>query len=1132
MVKNIFIIVFLFYALNSKAQTWQELIDLTQDNYAKNELQTSLTFSKKALKKAAKEFGKNHENYAVSLNNLAFLYHKLNQYDEAIAMYKESILLTEIKLGQNNSSYALSLYNLARVYESRKDFDNALKYYFNSLQSLKKSLGIQSNEYVSVYQNLMNMYPSIDTYVNKKDFYEKALELTLLNFGEQDQSYNYIIDKLGDIYFEEENYKKALEMYNKGRYFVEKQTQMLTEDYYYFCNKIIATLEIDNQINQAIIEGKNALENSTKNLYENHFYTGVFQNQLARLYILTGDFHLAQSNAENGLKNVLQNFGEEHTEYLNSLINIANVYEKLGIYEKALEKHQKALDLGIKILTEIEVAELYNNLAGAYFYVNEYENSKFNYIEALKILEKNNAQNSASYGNTISNLAFLYQNIGQFNKALDYYLIANKIIIETIGKNNLTYTNHLENMGKLYQFALMFDEAIAYYTEALQIKSTILGKNNPDYALGLTSLSSVYKEKGNFQKALEYINQALKMYEETKNNEQIQYFLVLQNKAVILESLDKQQEAILLYENILDKLNQLNFKNLNQKGIILTNLLNLYHKKNNANKILELLPVVQNIQKNQLLKNFSFLSENEKMELSNSLQQNLNLLKYICFQNKNTLEFSNYIYDIELFTKEIILQSSVQIREKILNSKNETAKEKLEEWLFYKNYLNNEYKKATQNKSEEIISTENYINQLEIELSKSDTIFNKTNSINIATWQEVQKKLRPNEIAIEFSKIVGYNESKNQEQHFYAAIILKHIENPTLVQLFEQKQLDSILSNNSEKKAYINKLYRGSKANDINNKNENIKLYNIIWKPLENYLNDIKKIYFAPTHTLHQIAFSALTDSNEKTVLEKYDLIQLSSTAQLLNLDNSTFKLKEILLFGGMNFNLNNTNNNSNTWQNLPGTLKEVENIYQIFINHSTNSEIFIDQRATEENFKKIINKKQPSIIHLATHGFFFDTIKKEENKDSKTDEVFFKVNENPLFRSGILFSGANANWNTKIINQKKEDGILTAYEVANCNLFNTDLVVLSACETGLGEINGSEGVFGLQRSFKTAGVKNIIMSLWEVPDNETFEFMKYFYEELTKTQNIETSFRATQKFMKNKYTEEPYKWAAFVLIK
>jgi CHAT domain-containing protein len=182
------------------------------------------------------------------------------------------------------------------------------------------------------------------------------------------------------------------------------------------------------------------------------------------------------------------------------------------------------------------------------------------------------------------------------------------------------------------------------------------------------------------------------------------------------------------------------------------------------------------------------------------------------------------------------------------------------------------------------------------------------------------------------------------------------------------------------------------------------------------------------------------------------------------------------------------------------------------------------------------MSNPSPRYVHVATHGFFFPDPEKNYDNMSMTmgNEQFivFKMSDNPLNRAGLLFSGANTVWTGGERPEGLDDGILTAYEASNLNLWNTELVVLSACETGLGEIKGSEGVFGLQRAFMAAGANYIIMSLWKVPDKETSEFMTKFYEGLFAGQTIPEAFNTTREYMKNKYRNEPYKWAAFVLVR
>jgi len=275
--------------------------------------------------------------------------------------------------------------------------------------------------------------------------------------------------------------------------------------------------------------------------------------------------------------------------------------------------------------------------------------------------------------------------------------------------------------------------------------------------------------------------------------------------------------------------------------------------------------------------------------------------------------------------------------------------------------------------------------------------------------------------------------------------------------------------------------------------------------------------------------------------------MQLSSTAVLLQQSKFNNTPESIALFGGINYeavteellakakNLRSrqefvsrsisseADRGSSNWGYLPGTLQEVNAIENIAKKKKVTSTKFTGNAAIEEQFKSLKGNNSPRIIHISTHGFFFEDAEQGEH---------YNAAKNPLNRAGLLFAGANTTWQGKTTTDGIDDGILTAYEATNVTFGNTQLVVLSACETGLGEIKGSEGVFGLQRAFKNAGAEYIIMSLWKVPDAETAEFMEYFYKKLFGGESIPDAFRKTQNYMKKKYPDDPYKWAAFVLVR
>ena len=223
----------------------------------------------------------------------------------------------------------------------------------------------------------------------------------------------------------------------------------------------------------------------------------------------------------------------------------------------------------------------------------------------------------------------------------------------------------------------------------------------------------------------------------------------------------------------------------------------------------------------------------------------------------------------------------------------------------------------------------------------------------------------------------------------------------------------------------------------------------------------------------------------------------------------------------------------SSSFGYLPNTLTEVEHINSMLDTRKWGISLNTGDNANEPNFKSLSGDRAPMVLHIATHGFYFAAPeqKRKQPINKQGMENPFRYADDPLLRTGLILSGANTVWTGGELPPGVDDGILTAYEVSNMDLRKTQLVVLSACETGLGDIKGGEGVFGLQRAFHLAGAGSIMMSLWPVPDKETRELMEMFYTNWMTGMSLYDAFSESQKAMRNKYPNNPEKWAAFVLV-
>lgn len=327
--------------------------------------------------------------------------------------------------------------------------------------------------------------------------------------------------------------------------------------------------------------------------------------------------------------------------------------------------------------------------------------------------------------------------------------------------------------------------------------------------------------------------------------------------------------------------------------------------------------------------------------------------------------------------------------------------------------------------------------------------------------------------------------------------------------------------------------------------------------------------------------------TESETLGDQYKLIEMNSTRQLVIPTSFKRANNDAFLFGGIQFDPDSTrledestlasrssstlspldsSSRGETWNYLTGTEREINALEKIMQGSGLMVHSHKAHKATEETFKNIGKNGSPSprILHLATHGYFFpdrassgtgrmthdpDSIGTSSDPSSQkrheetakaasirpqfiaSEEPVFKISDHPMLRSGLIMAGGNAAWMGKQTLEGREDGILTAYEISQMNLSNTELVVLSACETGLGDIQGNEGVYGLQRAFKIAGVKYIIMSLWQVPDKQTSMLMTSFYRKLLEQKlSIPDAFHAAQKELREMGLD-PYQWAGFVLV-
>ncbi|WP_111683420.1 CHAT domain-containing protein [Winogradskyella tangerina] len=505
--------------------------------------------------------------------------------------------------------------------------------------------------------------------------------------------------------------------------------------------------------------------------------------------------------------------------------------------------------------------------------------------------------------------------------------------------------------------------------------------------------------------------------------------------------------------------------------------------------------------------------------------------------------FNTLLVNNTLLTKGALLNTSKDILGKLRSINNANINQKINAYINEKEFIALQLSLPESQRVEDFELRRDRLGGLESELVTIYQFHFKDERKRPINWRRTA--LLEDEISIEFTHFRRYDGEWTDNTIYVAQLFKKNWRYPKIIPLFEEKEIKTILSQNSSANLYK---ARGSKGRLVNASSYAKEIYNLILSPLEEELKGVSKIYFSPDGILHQVAFAALTNEKNERLIELYDLEQVSNS-KVITLKRNNPESEDALFVGGINYDFDvegktklfsnqpslsevlmsqdNLNDQQliKSWEYLEGSATEINNINDLFSSNFKTSDQLVGDDATETVFKSL-NGKSPNVLHIATHGFFFDN-----NKDNGANTVEFKKAKNPLLRSGLLLAHANYAWQFGSNPYERNDGILTALEISNLDLSNTKLVVLSACETGLGDIKGNEGVYGLQRAFKMAGVQMIIMSLWEVPDIETAEFMTSFYELWLNNNTVREAFIETQRKMLKSYPNNPEKWAAFVLI-
>lgn len=727
------------------------------------------------------------------------------------------------------------------------------------------------------------------------------------------------------------------------------------------------------------------------------------------------------------------------------------------------------------------------------FLGKQYEQSLGHYRQVIAFYEKhdgdaarkNIAQCHKGIGNSLSALKRYAEARDEYKLLLAYY--------EQYDKANEEYPNAIERVATAEKFNKEYDASIAHYKQAI----------------------AIYMERGMSEKAHDTQNSLNLCYayagRPMESNEEVENAAKQARYAKLDAIIKEETENLEIYRTYLGKL---------QYADALSVIAGCYHSKEEYQQSVSYFKRYMEAVRDAIRDEFRMQSEAERMTTWNDEHRNIQgimeMLATMPQGNESLLpELSALAYDCMLLSKGILLNSSIEF-EKVINASNDA---KLKATYEETKRINAELLKLRQTASSDedmaqIVRLQQQSQQLQLELnSRCAEIADFTNYIGYS-WKDVQAKLQKEDLAIEFAAI---STGVFDDENVMVAIVLdKDMQQPVAVPVCTFAQVKTMQKDSL--------LYSTPVVGTL------------VWGNLAQYIKDKKRIYFSADGAFNQIGIEYLQWEG-KPLSEQKDMVRLSSTKELCY-NAAKAKIEHAAIFGDINYteegnysadakrsvatmrgSAQTADDGDIQFDNLDGTRKEMEEISKTLQTSGIkNVHTFADTKASEQAFLALSDSKL-NLLHIATHGAYLAKGKVSDTESSSSDLV------EAMQQSILAFAGANlGNEGTNT------DGYVTAADVAKMNLRNCSLAVLSACETALGKM-GDDGVFGLQRGFKNAGVHTLLMSLKKVNDRATAELMTQFYKALMADCTPNAALRKAQQHLRQHGYDDPQYWASFIIL-
>jgi tetratricopeptide (TPR) repeat protein len=1078
--------------------------------YQADNLETAASYYRAAVPVFQEAQGESGKDFLITLDNLALCLNDMRNYEEAIQVY--SYLLSNDTYLSTNKEQLYLTYNSAAIcaFEAGQ-FDLSDTYYERSLELAPQD----SPDYWLITENYILLERTKGNYEHALAMIEPFLE----RFPEKKSQYSnvmaYIFRDQAIATFEAGDYMASIPLYQKTL------DLLIPSDSVAQLSIVYAHMDIASAYVNAsqYAQGKEAIlkyEELAADYYgeDSEEYVLALNSVIVTLSELA-DYNLVDRYYRKAYR-ILSNASIQNEGEVMAILdlNYSDLMVKLGRFEEARESAYRAFSF-YATDEELYFEQLLisiNQLAITLVQLGEYDRAESLLKTALSAQTRKYGLENDMGSKIASNLTTLYLQSGRFSRAYQFaeFILLNDRNLH--GSNSMQYAFSLNVVGVLYLSTGLYEEAIETLTQSYEIREPMVGANNRELLVLKESIGMAYMKDGQLDEARRILTEVLNTQRSLTGNRNLDISVTQNDLGMVALMTGDYREAYRYFQSSYE-IKKDAFGSFDQFAITsLYNMACAQHLMGNGDQALELFNESTSSYIRGLNDYFPFLSEKERLEFFNTIKGQLGAyLSFLEEQLDDNPALTSEIYNTHIQTKAILLSKSIELRNFLINHPDPQTQETYQVW----NAIKTEIAQLEQQQLNEVQSV--YLDSIKIAGEEYERTLNSlTNQLehDEETWQAIAGTLEDGEAAIEIIRIQSFDFAENShvaDQSVYLALIVDNqtTNEPRYVRLANGQAMETTHFN----------LYK----NKITFKLEDADSYGIFWEPIAKELTDYDKVYLSVDGVYNLInLYSLWNPETGNYVLEESNIELLSNTKDLLYSARDNDEIRDAVLFGFPDFNAAPDHTIEHEQRSalyaelftegvvdLPGTRVEIENISSLLNESGVTSTVFSAQNADEGQLK---NLERVDILHIATHGFF------EESSENV-------VNDDPLLHSGLLM----ANLKESIL-PEEENGILTAKEVSNLDLSGTELVVLSACETGKGKIANGEGVYGLQRAFQVAGADHVIISLWKVDDQATQELMTLFYSEYLENDNPHASLRLAQSRLQGEYPH-PYYWGAFQVV-